>query len=244
MSSEHLSATKSSSPFLSLFARKKRINKSIDDLKGAVAGLSLNNDHMNTATTTITENGYIDSEVPESCSANESKCWAEQPQKIGSNYSVSIDSKVHFDERNNTNINRFMNNHYSQNDRTRYIKSSRKSKRATINDDQSNTLPNRSQMKHFNNQRNDDLLNGQKKSYSADLLYQTDSSYLMEALETLADEQPLVARSIPKHAIIDTSNFAARSLDNCLFDAKVYDTMLRDSLKVFSYFIYLLHHRI
>uniref|UniRef100_A0A915Q3N6 Ovate family protein n=1 Tax=Setaria digitata TaxID=48799 RepID=A0A915Q3N6_9BILA len=71
-----------------------------------------------------------------------------------------------------------------------------------------------------------------KKAYSVDAMNQTNSVYLMEALETLGDVQPRVARSIPKHANVDTSNFAARSLENCLFDATVYDAMLHDSLKV------------
>lgn len=57
--------------------------------------------------------------------------------------------------------------------------------------------------------------------------------HLMEALEILADmPPPIVARSIPKHATIDTTNFVNRSLDNCLFDSSVYDGMLFDSLKV------------
>ncbi|VDK72973.1 unnamed protein product [Gongylonema pulchrum] len=60
----------------------------------------------------------------------------------------------------------------------------------------------------------------------------------MEALETLADAQPRVARSIPKHAAVDTSHFASRSLDNCLFDAPVYDAMLHNSIKVSLIFIF------
>uniref|UniRef100_A0A914R0U0 Uncharacterized protein n=1 Tax=Parascaris equorum TaxID=6256 RepID=A0A914R0U0_PAREQ len=84
-------------------------------------------------------------------------------------------------------------------------------------------------------QRN--LLGAQKKAFSADAVFTADPTYLMEALETLAEEQPVVARSIPKHAPIDTSDFAQRSLDNCLFDASVYDNMLCDSLKV-CYFIF------
>ncbi|VIO88163.1 Uncharacterized protein BM_BM3087 [Brugia malayi] len=76
------------------------------------------------------------------------------------------------------------------------------------------------------------VLSMPKKAYSVGAMNHSDPEYLMEALETLADTQPRVARSIPKHAIIDTSNFVARSLDNCLFDATVYDAMLHDSLKV------------
>ncbi|VDD95384.1 unnamed protein product [Enterobius vermicularis] len=74
----------------------------------------------------------------------------------------------------------------------------------------------------------------QEKSQSANAVYMVkhDPNYLMEALETLAAEQPLVARSIPKHAVIDTSYYAKHSLDNCLFDEAVYQAMLDDSVKV------------
>jgi len=57
------------------------------------------------------------------------------------------------------------------------------------------------------------------------------SDYLTEALANIADDQPRVARSIPKHAVVDTSSFAEHSLDNCLFDQTVYDHMVADSLK-------------
>ncbi|KAL3989345.1 hypothetical protein ACH3XW_27295 [Acanthocheilonema viteae] len=82
------------------------------------------------------------------------------------------------------------------------------------------------QPKNSSSPKSDVLSNVRSRSESRN------PGYLMEALETLADAQPRVARSIPKHAVIDTSNFAARSLDNCLFDSTVYDAMLHDSLKV------------
>uniref|UniRef100_A0A1I7V9I9 Uncharacterized protein n=1 Tax=Loa loa TaxID=7209 RepID=A0A1I7V9I9_LOALO len=97
---------------------------------------------------------------------------------------------------------------------------------------QSSTLSNaRSQSESRSMMERSPVLLMSKKAYSVGAVNYSDPGYLMEALETLADVQPRVARSIPKHAIIDTSNFAARSLDNCLFDATVYDAMLHDSLK-------------
>ncbi|VDO65075.1 unnamed protein product [Heligmosomoides polygyrus] len=53
---------------------------------------------------------------------------------------------------------------------------------------------------------------------------------MVEALETIAAEQPLVARSIPKHAKITKRE--DRSMRNCLFEQEVYDSMLIDSLRV------------
>ncbi|EFO15469.2 hypothetical protein LOAG_13041 [Loa loa] len=85
---------------------------------------------------------------------------------------------------------------------------------------QSSTLSNaRSQSESRSMMERSPVLLMSKKAYSVGAVNYSDPGYLMEALETLADVQPRVARSIPKHAIIDTSNFAARSLDNCLFDA-------------------------
>lgn len=236
MSSEHLSAGKTPSPFFSLFSRKKRVNsasKSVDDLKGATAGLSIYNGHA------ATENGYIDADAPEPCSASQIRAWAEQPVAQTDAF-MEPRSRVYLDFKNDATmaVSPSVSNSI-QPDRTRYLKSSQKTRcgsRSRSEDappSQSNTLPNRPHDKRFTAAtRREQLLSGQKKSYSADAVHLSDPSYLMEALETLADEQPLVARSIPKHAIVDTSHFAARSLDNCLFDAKVYDTMLSDSLKV------------
>lgn len=70
----------------------------------------------------------------------------------------------------------------------------------------------------------------QTKSQSFDVLLEEDPAALVEALETIAAEQPLVARSIPKHAKITKRE--DRSMRNCLFEQEVYDSMLIDSLRV------------
>ncbi|KAK0404802.1 hypothetical protein QR680_017637 [Steinernema hermaphroditum] len=75
----------------------------------------------------------------------------------------------------------------------------------------------------------------QRKALSVDAINQTqnDPAYLLEALETLAEEQPIVARSIPKHAAVKKPrDFREKSLENCIFDETVYDAMLSESLKV------------
>uniref|UniRef100_A0A914WLB2 Uncharacterized protein n=1 Tax=Plectus sambesii TaxID=2011161 RepID=A0A914WLB2_9BILA len=78
------------------------------------------------------------------------------------------------------------------------------------------------------------LLIGQEKAKSMEALHADDTNYLTEALQTLGDEQPRVARSIPKHAPNDNSyqNFADRSLQNCIYGHEVYEGMVADSLKV------------
>ncbi|KAE9413935.1 hypothetical protein Angca_001767 [Angiostrongylus cantonensis] len=68
------------------------------------------------------------------------------------------------------------------------------------------------------------------QSQSFGMLLEDDPIALVEALETIAAEQPIVARSIPKHAKI--TKCEDRSMRNCLFDQKVYDSMLFDSLRV------------
>ncbi|VDM59995.1 unnamed protein product [Angiostrongylus costaricensis] len=68
------------------------------------------------------------------------------------------------------------------------------------------------------------------KSQSFGMLLEDDPVALVEALETIAAEQPIVARSIPKHAKI--TKCEDRSMRNCLFDQEVYDSMLFDSLRV------------
>ncbi|WKY16303.1 hypothetical protein Q1695_001185 [Nippostrongylus brasiliensis] len=70
----------------------------------------------------------------------------------------------------------------------------------------------------------------QTKSQSFDVLLEEDPAALVEALETIASEQPIVARSIPKHAKITKRE--DRSMRNCLFEQEVYDSMLFDSLRV------------
>ncbi|CAD6187459.1 unnamed protein product [Caenorhabditis auriculariae] len=68
------------------------------------------------------------------------------------------------------------------------------------------------------------------KSVSMDVLLEGDAAVLVEALEAIGDEKPIVARSIPKHAKIVKKE--DNSLKNCLFEQEVYDTMLSDSLRV------------
>ncbi|VDO54648.1 unnamed protein product, partial [Haemonchus placei] len=68
------------------------------------------------------------------------------------------------------------------------------------------------------------------QSQSFDALLEEDPAVLVEALETIAAEQPIVARSIPKHAKITKRE--DRSMRNCLFEQEVYDSMLIDSLRV------------
>ncbi|CAJ0572806.1 unnamed protein product, partial [Mesorhabditis spiculigera] len=73
-------------------------------------------------------------------------------------------------------------------------------------------------------------LAAQNKAYSFDALVEEDPMMLVESLKAIADDQPLVARSIPKHAKIPQK--PKDPLRNCLFEQEVYDTMLSDSLKV------------
>jgi hypothetical protein len=72
------------------------------------------------------------------------------------------------------------------------------------------------------------------KALSADAINHMDPMYLTEALEAFGDEQPIVARSIPKHAVIeiDPKKEERRQRDNCLFEPEVYDKMLSESLMV------------
>ncbi|CAI4230034.1 unnamed protein product [Auanema sp. JU1783] len=68
------------------------------------------------------------------------------------------------------------------------------------------------------------------KSQSLDDLIPFDPCALLEALETIAADKPMVARSIPKHAKIMKKE--DKSMNNCLFEKEVYDSMLCDSLRV------------
>ncbi|KJH43193.1 hypothetical protein DICVIV_10792 [Dictyocaulus viviparus] len=77
---------------------------------------------------------------------------------------------------------------------------------------------------------NSQLLLSPIQSQSFGMLLENDPAALVEALETIAAEQPIVARSIPKHAKI--TKHEDRSMRNCLFEQKVYDSMLFDSLRV------------
>ncbi len=54
---------------------------------------------------------------------------------------------------------------------------------------------------------------------------------LEEALQLLADNsQPVVARSTPKGATIDTSGFSDKEMKHCLFEKPVYEAMLKQSM--------------
>ena len=53
-----------------------------------------------------------------------------------------------------------------------------------------------------------------------DVLCEEDPSILVEALQAIADEQPIVARSIPKHAKIIEKDHNTQ-LKNCIFEPEV-----------------------
>jgi len=60
----------------------------------------------------------------------------------------------------------------------------------------------------------------------------TDLRVLEEELIAFADDQPRVARCIPKGVPIDTSSFEARRMKDCIYDDSVYEKMLKDSMDV------------
>ncbi|KAK6061848.1 hypothetical protein COOONC_00485 [Cooperia oncophora] len=99
-------------------------------------------------------------------------------------------------------------------------------KRSSTNKHESTTLP----AKLDNKKKKHKPMSQQPKSQSFDVLLEEDPAVLVEALETIAAEQPIVARSIPKHAKITKRE--DRSMRNCLFEQEVYDSMLIDSLRV------------
>ncbi|CAD5229061.1 unnamed protein product [Bursaphelenchus okinawaensis] len=72
------------------------------------------------------------------------------------------------------------------------------------------------------------------KAFSADCINELDPEYLTEALMAIGDNQPVVARSTPKHAVIRNSEKKAehRQRKDCLFQPEVYEKMLSDSLAV------------
>ncbi|KAI1730650.1 hypothetical protein Ddc_03361 [Ditylenchus destructor] len=72
------------------------------------------------------------------------------------------------------------------------------------------------------------------KAFSADAINELDPTYLTEALLAIGDEQPIVARSIPKHSavIVDPRKTTERLRRDCLFEEEFYDKMLSDSLLV------------
>ncbi|KAL3091582.1 hypothetical protein niasHT_024164 [Heterodera trifolii] len=61
-----------------------------------------------------------------------------------------------------------------------------------------------------------------------------DTDYIAEALRTLGDEQPRVARSTPKHAFIseDPRKVLERQRRHCIYGENVYDKMVAESLLV------------
>ncbi|KAE9547974.1 hypothetical protein FO519_008815 [Halicephalobus sp. NKZ332] len=72
------------------------------------------------------------------------------------------------------------------------------------------------------------------KAFSDDAINYQDSDYLTEALAAIGDEQPIVARSIPKHAVIENNPELSqkRLRQNCIYEPEVYDQMLAESLAV------------
>ncbi|VDO42843.1 unnamed protein product [Onchocerca flexuosa] len=225
MSPDDIPSAKNSS-FLSLFSRKKRINRSIteslDENKTITSPSNARFLTNGQKPTNITHtNGYGNLENSEMLMVPlepASTSWAKEfplphqslPQQ------QQQQSKTDF----------------AFPDRKRYYQNSRMHQH--ISGENSDILSNNNRSRSESRAMTDKspVLMLSKKAYSVDTMNNhSDPGYLMEALETLADTQPRVARSIPKHAIVDTSNFAARSLDNCLFDATVYDAMLHDSLK-------------
>lgn len=201
-----------SSTFASIFSRKKRINntKAPDDMKGTAAELI-------NGTQTV-PNGFIDSDM-------------DSLKELQSSMGPCTQNRV--TDLTNHSFTRTLPNAA---DKTRSNKELRSNKygrqsrgaRSESVPLQISSLPDRTNKPDLH--QNTGV---QQKSQSANAVYMTlkDPGYLMEALETLAAEQPIVARSIPKHAVVDTSHFAQHSLDNCLFDASVYENMLDNSIK-------------
>ncbi|VBB32927.1 unnamed protein product [Acanthocheilonema viteae] len=225
MSPDDIPSTKSSSAFLSLFSRKKRINRNVtessDDSKKVTSPSStlfLTNGNTNSSTNIAHTNGYDNLENSEMLTVpleSASTSWAKefQPSSFHQQYEQARTD-------------------FKFTDHKRYYKNSRMHQPKNSSSPKSDVLSNvRSRSESRSMFERSPELPMPKKAYSISAMNYSDPGYLMEALETLADAQPRVARSIPKHAVIDTSNFAARSLDNCLFDSTVYDAMLHDSLK-------------
>uniref|UniRef100_A0A0R3RT84 Ovate family protein n=1 Tax=Elaeophora elaphi TaxID=1147741 RepID=A0A0R3RT84_9BILA len=235
MSPDDIPSTKNSSIFLSLFSRKKRSNRSVtessDDSKKVSSPSStsfLTNGKANSNTNITHANGFSNFKNSETLMVpleSASTSWANefqppQPSSFQQQQQLQQCEPARTD--------------FTFTDHKRYHKNSRMHQPENSTSSQSNFLSNvRSRSESRSMLERSPILSIPKKAYSVGAVNHSDPGYLMEALETLADAQPRVARSIPKHAIVDTSGFAARSLDNCLFDATVYDAMLHDSLKVF-----------
>ncbi|VDK88997.1 unnamed protein product [Onchocerca ochengi] len=227
MSPDDIPSAKNSS-FLSLFSRKKRINRniteSLDDNKTITSTSNVrflkNGQKPGRKPTNITHtNGYDNLENSEMLMVpleSASTSWAKEFQLSHQSLLQQQQPKTDF----------------AFPDRKRYYQNSRMYQHISTENSDILSHNNRSRSESRAITDKSPILLMSKKAYSVDTMNNhSDPGYLMEALETLADTQPRVARSIPKHAVVDTSNFAARSLDNCLFDATVYDAMLHDSLK-------------
>lgn len=209
-----------SSTFASIFGRKKRINgtKASDDMKGATATL------INTTQTA--PNGFIDSDI-DSLKELQSSIGPSSQNRITDLTKVSLNRTV--PNANSSSGEKTRNNKESLRGGNKYSRQTTRGTRSESVPLQISTLPDRIKKEDLDA----DTAGLQGKSQSANAVYiaMKDPGYLMEALEALAAEQPMVARSIPKHAVIDTTDFARHSLDNCLFDASVYESMLDDSIK-------------
>ncbi|GMR31573.1 hypothetical protein PMAYCL1PPCAC_01768, partial [Pristionchus mayeri] len=66
--------------------------------------------------------------------------------------------------------------------------------------------------------------------FSSNMSLDDDPESLIESLQALGDDQPKVARSIPKNS--KPQKHIDRSLKDCLYTQEVYDGMLEDSLKM------------
>lgn len=219
--------TPKSSPFMSMFGRKKRVNgtKSSDDIKGTAAALSVSNGQT-------VANGFIDSDIDSLKDFSIQNGQTQQARNITNDIgTIRHPTTGGITPSNSTFIDKVR---YHKSSRTKYNKELDNNINNLDNNlpSQSNTLPNRANSDK--RKRSEQITeNNKQKSKSVDAIYVNSSpEYLMEALETLGEEQPLVARSIPKHAVVDTTYFIERSLENCLFDSSVYDNMLCNSLKV------------
>uniref|UniRef100_A0A0N5AST9 Ground-like domain-containing protein n=1 Tax=Syphacia muris TaxID=451379 RepID=A0A0N5AST9_9BILA len=225
--------------FGSLFGRKKRINGTkeatttiIDEVKcrnGNACGTNINTGTNRCNGKYANGNGYIDYNGPAMIDVgeklNQLNLNNEQQFKISTNYCRNLPSKSGKRELRSGKA-------------IKPVKAASRSGSVPLH---INTLAVGAGANKAQNLRLDlasaNMTNGrarlQEKSQSANAIFeaQNDPSYLTEALESIAAEQPIVARSIPKHAVVDTTDYAKHSLDNCLFDEAVYNAMLEDSLK-------------
>uniref|UniRef100_A0A8R1YFD1 Uncharacterized protein n=1 Tax=Pristionchus pacificus TaxID=54126 RepID=A0A8R1YFD1_PRIPA len=66
--------------------------------------------------------------------------------------------------------------------------------------------------------------------FASNMSLDDDPESLIEQLQAIGDDQPKVARSIPKNS--KPSKHNDKSLKDCLYGQEVYDGMLEDSLKM------------